>query len=500
MVRTSGRRPVPGTSLRRTSAVYLTLVLLPVGVAIWLLHFASDEPVHSAVEGLANEPSGHLTRVLLATVTIVALAGALGAVCRALGQSPVMGEMIAGILLGPSVLGAISPGLENRIFGIEERPLLTMLAQVGVIFFMFQIGLELPLAMLRRVGRLILPISHAAIAVPFVLGVIVALSLERHYRPEAVGGLPFVMFVALAMSVTAFPVLARILADRNLTGSRLGTLGLAAAGVGDVTAWCVLAVVVASVRQESPLGLLMTIIEIAAFSGLMWFVVRPALAAAVRHLERSQHVTSMVGPLLVVFVLASAMLTDAMQVHAIFGAFLAGVVTPRSSRAVTAFGLRTEGLTMWLLLPLFFATVGLNTRLQEVFVPQAMLPLVSVLVIAIVGKVAGAGLAARWTGESRRAALGLGVMMNCRGLTELIVLNIGLSLGIIDSDLFSILVFMTLITTLMTDPLLRLFRFGGTRAEARAVTASSTSPVVYRAEHVPVDVSSELGQPNVSVR
>jgi Kef-type K+ transport system membrane component KefB len=394
--------------------------------------------------------------VLLASMVVVALAAALGQLCRRFGQAPVVGEMMAGILLGPSVFGVLAPGLEKHVFPASVFPLLNVVAQIGVVFFMFLIGLELPIATLRRVGRRVLPLGHAAIAVPFMFGVVLALKLRDRYQPATVRELPFLLFVALAVSVTALPVLARILSDRDMVGTRIGTLGLAVAGVGDVTAWCVLGVVVAEVRNTSSWGALRTIAEVAALAALLWFGARPLLAALAGYAEERWAGTLPVGTLLTAFVLVCAVLTNSFGVHPIFGAFLAGAVMPRSSRTVSEFALKVEGLAVWLLMPLFFATIGLQTRIQSVFTMSALGALAAVLAVAVVGKVGGAGISARMLGETRRDALRLGVMMNCRGLTELVVLEVGLSLGVLRPALFSVLVVMTLITTIMTDPLLRL--------------------------------------------
>jgi Kef-type K+ transport system membrane component KefB/flavin reductase (DIM6/NTAB) family NADH-FMN oxidoreductase RutF len=466
-------------SISRVSIVYLLMVLIPVGIGGFLLHLSAGSHAHTSARSAPvptlADPVG---AVLLASVVVVSLCGLCGLACRAIGQSPVVGEMVAGILLGPSAFGIIAPGLEHRIFPAGTMALMNILAQVGVVFFMFLIGLEIPLSMLSRVGRAALPVGHAAIAVPFAMGIGLALTLRGHYQPTGVRDLPFVLFIALAVSVTAFPVLARILSDRDLVGTRIGTMGLAVAGVGDVTAWCVLGVVIAEIRNGSSFGLVRTIVAVLAFTGVLWFGVRPALDSALRAAERRWQGVP-VGILIAAFVLLCAVLTNWFGVHAIFGAFLAGIVMPRSSRSVTDFAEKTEGLTLWVMLPLFFATIGLQTRLQGVFSHSAMLPLAGVLTVAIVGKIVGAGAAALLAGEDRRSALGLGAMMNCRGLTELVVLNIGLSLHVVPRDLFSVLVVMTLVTTMMTDPLLRALKIG---APARRVTALEENPMTRSAE------------------
>lgn len=452
-------RPHTDGGIRRTSTAYIVIVLIPVVAALLALRYGVGHPVAARAVGPAPSAlSDQVGQLLRAGAVVLASAGLLGLAARALGQSAVVGEILAGLLLGPSVLGALAPGLERELFPAALSSVLNDLAQLGVVFFMFLIGREMPLAMLRRVGGAALSLGHAAMAAPFLLGTVLALGLRARYQPAHTGTAPFVLFVALSVSVTAFPVLARILADRGMAGSRLGTLGLAAACVGDATAWCVLSVVVAEVRNGSPLGVLRTIGELVLFAAVIWLVIRPALGRVMHELESRFDGPLPGGMLIACFVLACALVTNQLGVHPIFGAFLAGLVMPRSSRTVADFTVRTEGLTMWLLLPFFFTAVGLQTRLQAVFGATAVWALLGVMLAAVIGKVGGAYLAARLVGEERRPALGLGVMMNCRGLTELVVLNVGLSLGVVTPTLFSVLVVMTLLTTTVTDPLLRLLR------------------------------------------
>ncbi|MFG1668848.1 cation:proton antiporter [Streptomyces sp. Y7] len=443
----------------RAVVTYGLLVLVPVALALLLLRYGIGHPVReTAGAPRPSEPADLAGQVLVAGAVVVAAAGLLGLAARAVGQSPVVGEILAGLLLGPSVFGALAPGVSQEVFPPAVTPIMNNLAQVGVVFFMFLIGLEMPLTMLRRLGGKVLSAGHAALAVPFLLGMSAALWLRHDYQPDGVEATPFLLFVALSVSVTAFPVLARILSDRELIGTRLGAMGLAMAGVGDVTAWCALGVVVAEARNDSPLGVLVAVAEVVAFTLLLWFVVRPALAQMLRVLESRRGGVLPISMLIASFVLICAVVTHVLGVHAIFGAFLAGVVMPRSSRTVRDFAHRTEGLALWLLLPFFFAAVGLQTRLQSVFSLSVLGVLGLVLLVAVVGKIGGTYVAARLAGEGNRESLGLGVMMNCRGLTELVVLNVGLSLGVIDSRLFAVLVVMTLVTTVATDPLLRLLR------------------------------------------
>lgn len=447
--------------MARLAAVYGGMVVLPVVLSLWLLRFAKSGHAHSSVK-----PSGAprladpASSLLLACVVIVGVAGVAGIACRVLSQSPVVGEMLSGVLLGPSVLGALFPGIERSLFPPGLLPLLNAIAQLGVVFFMFLVGLELPLGTLRRVGPAVLPIGHAAVAVPFLLGTLLALAVSDCFGPAGVAGVPFSLFVALSVSVTAFPVLARILSDRDLLGTRIGAMGMAVAGVGDVTAWCVLGIVVAEVRNSSQLAAVRSLAAVTGFVVVLWFAVRPVLAWLLGVAGQRWLGSLPAGALIAAYVLGCAELTNAFGVHAIFGAFASGVVTPRSSRAVADFAIRIEGLVGYVLLPVFFVTIGLHTDLRSAFTRQMLGPLLALLAVAVVGKFAGASLSAAMTGEQAAVALGMGAMMNCRGLTELVVLNIGLTLGVIESQMFALLVVMAIVTTMMTDPLLRLFGVG----------------------------------------
>ncbi|GAA5076531.1 cation:proton antiporter [Nocardia iowensis] len=438
-------------SWARAAASYLGLVIVPIALAaiafqVWGASGSHDPlPVDSTVTD-----THRLYRLLLAAAVIVLLAHALGAVAASLGQPKVIGEMVAGILLGPTVFGAAAPYAQQWLFPAVIVPSLDVLAQFGVIFFMFLVGLELPLDSLRHSSRSAVVIGHAGIAIPFLSGAVLGLTLLEPYRPATVDAVPFVLFCGLALSITAFPVLARILTERDLQRTRVGALGLACAGVGDITAWCLLTLVIVQVRNGSPTAVVRTVLLTVAFGLVLVFVVRPLLARLLGK-ARAGSVASMV---LLVGILVSALGTEWIGVHAIFGAFLAGAVMPRSSPVVRGFADRLEGLTMWLMLPLFFATVGLKTSLGGVSDSGAWLLCLVLVVVAMASKVLSTVGAGRLLGIERRESWILGVLMNCRGLTELVVLDIGLSLGLIGPELFGLLVLMALVTTGVTGPLL----------------------------------------------
>lgn len=449
------RADLPGrrTKLRRLAGIYALLVGLPATAAV-LVAWPSRHAV-TAVAGGAD--SGHLLVKLLAAATVVvALATLGGTVARRLGQPRVVGELVTGLALGPSLLGLVSPGLQQWLFPAEVLPHLDMLAQIGVVLFMFLVGTELSPAELRADGVRSIVVGHASIAMPFVAGVALAWHLRKVYPPTAAGDLPFMLFVGLAFAITAFPVLARILAERGMLNTRAGTISLAAAGIGDVTAWCMLAVVVAIARNTSVLAAAAAIVLVAVFTLLMLYVVRPLVHRVVDRVERTGSGRLPLGAGLICLVLASALATEQIGVHPIFGAFLAGVIMPRGSGLVSELTGKIEGVTLWLMLPLFFVIVGLQTSLGGLTTWEHWLNCLLIIVVAVVVKVAGTAIAARATGSSGHEALQIGVMMNCRGLTELVVLNIGLQIGVLGPDFYAMFVIMALLTTAMTGPLLRL--------------------------------------------
>ncbi|WP_158887110.1 cation:proton antiporter [Amycolatopsis anabasis] len=442
---------------------YLALVIVPVALAVLAVRVwggatpGPGVPDPGSAAGATTETT--LYRLLLAVAVIVSTAHGLGALAARLGQPRVIGELVAGLLLGPLVLGAVLPEVQGWVFPAQIGPALDVLAQLGVIFFMFLVGLELPLGTLRRDGRSAVVLGHAGIALPFLAGAVLGLTLLERYRPANIGVVPFVLFCGLALSITAFPVLARILAERGLHRTPVGALGLACAGIGDITAWCLLTFVIAEVRSDGAMGAVAGTVALTVLFGLMMaFVVRPLLAGWLRRFADREKAGNLVAMTLLVVILLSAWGTERIGVHAIFGAFVAGAVMPRSSPPVRRFADRLEGLTMWLMLPLFFATVGLKTSVDGLGNAGVWLAGLVILVVAMVTKIVGTAVAGRFVGLERRASWSVGVMMNCRGLTELVVLNIGLSLGVIGPDLFAVLVLMALFTTAMTGPLLSRLR------------------------------------------
>ncbi|MEU1103930.1 cation:proton antiporter [Streptomyces tibetensis] len=395
---------------------------------------------------------------LLVAVPVVIGVCRIGALLfRRIGQPSVIGEITLGILLGPSLLGWISPAAQHWLFPAEVLPHLMVLGNLGLLAFMFLVGLELDLSALRGHSRAAVTVSYVGIALPLLLGALLALGMYGPFAPAGVDRLPFVLFVAVAMSITAFPVLARILTDRGLYTTPLGSLAMACAAVDDVSAWCLLALVAAVSTSGSMEQAAITAAWSLLFVACMMYLVRPVLARLTRQAGKVAESS------VLVFVFAglclSAFVTDGIGIHALFGAFLFGVVVPRGSRVVELSAARLRAFTVPVLLPLFFVSTGLRTDVSLLTGDAAQwLWAGAVLAVALFGKFGGSTAAARLSGQSWRDAMSLGALMNCRGLTELVVLNLGLELGVIGPDLFTILVLMALITTAMTSPALTWFR------------------------------------------
>lgn len=401
-----------------------------------------------------------LPNLLVALPVVILACRAAAQLLKRLGQPPVVGEILIGILLGPSLLGWLWPGAQAWLFPESALPFIGVLGNVGLLVFMFLVGLELDLKSLRGNSRTAVAVSQAGIVVPLMLGTLLALGMYAGFAPKGAEKLPFVLFIAVSMSITAFPVMARILTDRSLYRTRVGALAMASAAVDDVSAWCLLTAVVATTNSDSPMEAVTTALYALTFTVAMFLAIRPLLAKWAARAERRYAEGVMLVVLFSGLSLA-AYATDRIGVHALFGAFLFGLITPRGSRRIEATAAGMRAFTMPVLLPLFFVSTGLKTDVGLLGGSGTLwLWTAAVLAVAVAGKWGGGSIAARLSGRSWRDAMSLGVLMNCRGLTELIVLNIGLGLGVIDSALFTILVLMALVTTAMTTPALALIRKG----------------------------------------
>jgi K+:H+ antiporter len=440
----------------RAVAIYTLLLSAAVAAVLAIRHLGADLQAPPPSPLARPDPHGAapdvLLRLLLALLVVILAARALGVVFRRLHQPPVIGEVVAGILLGPSFLGAFAPSATAFLFPANVLPLLGILSQVGVILFMFLVGLELDAGPLRRRTHAVVAISHASIALPFVLGTALALALYPRFATSDVPFGTFALFLGVAMSITAFPVLARILRDHGIDRTPIGVLAISAAAVDDVTAWCLLAIVIGVARGQEAGGLVAIGLAL-LYAALMWTVVRPLLRRVVQRHDAGARGTV---ALVLVGVVASALATESIGIHALFGAFLLGALVPHDSRLARDLAGRIEDVVLVLLLPAFFAVTGLRTRLGLLGTWEHWLWFLAVLAVACAGKLVGAAVPARLTGLSWRDATSLGILMNTRGLMELIVLNIGLELGLISGALFALMVLMAVATTISTGPFLEL--------------------------------------------
>ncbi|HYJ78761.1 MAG TPA: cation:proton antiporter [Longimicrobiaceae bacterium] len=420
----------------------------------------------------------NLSLLLLQVGVILAAARGLGLLFRRIGQPQVMGEMVAGILLGPSLLGWAAPDVSAFLFPPASLGFLGSISQVGLLVFMFLVGLELDPRLLRGRTRTAVVTSHVSIAAPFFLGAALALYLYPRLSSDAVQFTGFALFMGAAMSVTAFPVLARILTERDLLRTRVGTVTIACAAVDDVTAWCILAGVVALVRSSDAgaLPLWATLAGSAAFIVLMVLVGKRAFAGLERWYVRRGAITQDMLAVILLVALAAAAATELLGIHALFGAFLAGAVMPKGEAFMHALNEKLHDLTVVLLLPLFFAFTGLRTHVGLLEGGEMWAMCALIVLVAVVGKFGGSALAARATGMTWREAGALGVLMNTRGLMELVILNIGLDIGVISPALFAMLVLMALATTFMTSPLLEWIY------PARLIRAAADDPHPERVE------------------
>ncbi len=434
-------------------ALYGGMLLGAIGLFLLIdahgLSLVAPPPAEAPHPAAAERKPDALLHVLVALVAVMVVGRLLSSVFRRVGQPAVIGEVVAGLVLGPSVLGQLWPEASAFILPPSMAPYLGVIAQLGVILYMFLVGLELNHEVLRERAHATVAISHASILVPFVLGAAVALVLYPRLSSSDVSFTSFALFIGVAMSITAFPVLARILTDRRMHQTRLGIIALACAATDDVTAWCLLAFVV-GVAQARLGGAFLTLGLTMAYIAFMLLVGRP--------LARRLAGCSAEGPgavaLVFAAVLSSALVTEAIGVHALFGAFLLGAIIPHDNAIARAMTAKLEDLVTVLLLPAFFAFTGMRTRIGLVSSLDEWLLCGLIILVATAGKFGGTLVSARFTGLGWRDAAALGVLMNTRGLMELIVLNIGLDLGIIAPTLFAMMVLMALATTLATTPLL----------------------------------------------
>jgi Kef-type K+ transport system membrane component KefB/nucleotide-binding universal stress UspA family protein len=426
------------------------------------------------------DPDKPILTLIVQAALILALSRVMGWIFARLRQPQVVGEMAAGIMLGPSLLGWLAPAVHHSIFPEQSIHLLYMLAQLGVVFFLFLIGLEFDPNLIRRRGRSALLISASSIVLPFAIGV----ALTHYLYPRVFDGADngnftaAALFMGAAISVTAFPVLARIISERNLHKTPVGAISITGAAVNDVLAWCMLAVVVAVAqfdRRESRWAPLITLGLAVAYVAVMFLLVRPSLRRLQRYYDTRGQLSQNILAVIFLLVLASAFATERIGIHALFGAFLLGLIMPKGSKFVRELSDKLEDFTVVFMLPIFFAYAGLSTDLRQIIKPELMGYTALIVLAACAGKIGGTAGAARICGVGWRESAALGVLMNTRGLMELIILTIGLQQQIINEKVYAMMVVMALVTTALTTPLLHWIypaeRFGGAEAAAKATRA-----------------------------
>lgn len=461
--------------MSKTLGIYVTLLVFFGAAIVFIIHRGRDLPLagHATT---ATAPARSVTpdetslwaplrenfreplsRLLIQVILIVAATRLVGGVFTRVGQPAVVGEVLAGILLGPSLLGWLWPDLQAFIFPRESLGVLKLLSQIGVCLFMFVVGLELELDRLKQKAQQAVLVSHVSILFPFALGVLAALGIYSEYATAGTSFTSFALFMGVALSITAFPVLARILKERKMEKTFLGTTAIACAAVDDATAWIILAFIVALTRATNLASTAVGLGLVILFVGVMLVVIRPQLprwlkadGATGADPERRALVS------VLLLLLTSALATELIGVHALFGAFIAGVAMPPSKRFREQLAVRMENFSSLFLLPLFFAFSGLRTQVALLNDPASWLVCFGVIGLATLGKLGGTMATARLTGMGWNDSFALGALMNTRGLVELVALNIGYDLGILSPRIFAMLVLMALVTTLLTGPLLNL--------------------------------------------
>jgi len=403
-----------------------------------------------------------LALLLAQIITIIIAARILGWMCKKIGQPTVIGEIVAGIILGPSFVGMYFPGFSLALFPVQSLGNLQFLSQIGLILFMFMVGMELDMKTLKSKAQDAVVISHASIIVPFALGMGLAYFIYLSFAPAGIQFLSFALFLGIAMSITAFPVLARIVQERGIHKTRLGAIVITCAAVDDITAWCILAAVIAIVKAGSFGSSVYVILTAIGYVFLMFYVVKPFLKR-VGDLYPSRE--NMSKPIVAIFFLTlimSSYATEMIGIHALFGAFMAGTIMPDNMKFRNILIEKIEDVALVLLLPLFFVFTGLRTEIGLLNDPFLWKITGLIILVAVTGKFVGSALAAKFVGQNWRDSLSIGALMNTRGLMELVVLNIGYDLGVLNPQIFAMMVIMALITTFMTGPALdiinRVFR------------------------------------------
>lgn len=428
---------------------------------------AEDTPFTMFCQFVTDNLHHPLSILLIQIIAVLLMVRLFGFLFKHIGQPGVIGEIVAGIVLGPSVLGYFFPDVFQALFPPESLTNLELLSQVGLVLFMFVIGMELDFSVLKNKINETLVISHAGILVPFFLGIVASYWIYEEYAAVQTAFLPFALFIGISMSITAFPVLARIIQERNMTKTSLGTLAIASAANDDVTAWCLLAVVIAIAKAGTFASALYAIGLTALYIIIMFMVVRPFLKKVGEVYANQEVINKTFVALILLILIISSTLTEIIGIHALFGAFMAGVVMPPSIGFRKVMMEKVEDIALVFFLPLFFAFTGLRTEIGLINSPALWGVCLLLITVAVAGKLGGCAVAARLVGESWKDSFTIGTLMNTRGLMELVALNIGYEMGVLPPSIFVILVIMALVTTFMTTPLLHLVERIFARCEER---------------------------------
>ncbi|HAT3994078.1 TPA: cation/H(+) antiporter [Elizabethkingia anophelis] len=450
----------------RNIIFYITTIIFFSGLMYW---FFIEGKTLEARENIISKTSGGstwdnfvdsfmvnlhhpLALLLIQIVTIILVARLFGWICMKMKQPSVIGEMIAGIALGPSLLGLYFPEFSAFLFPKESLGNLQFLSQIGLIFFMYIVGMELDLSVLRKKAHDAVVISHASIIIPFALGIGLSYFIYKEFAPDGVQFSSFALFIAIAMSITAFPVLARIVQERNLQKTKLGTIVITCAAADDITAWCILAAVIAIVKAGSFASSIYVIIMAIAYVFLMIKVVRPFLKR-IADLQTGKGIMSKsVVAIFFLILIISAYATEVIGIHALFGAFMAGAIMPENTKFRNIFIEKVEDVALVVLLPLFFVFTGLRTEIGLLNHGHLWMTAGLIILVAVIGKFIGSALTAKFLRIGWKDSLTIGALMNTRGLMELIVLNIGYDLRVLSPEIFAMMVIMALFTTFMTGP------------------------------------------------
>lgn len=414
------------------------------------LSYAGKGQWSGFVESIKDNLHQPLALLLIQIITILIMARVFGWICKRIGQPTVIGEVIAGIILGPSFLGTYLPDVSGALFPAKSLPNLNSVSQVGLVVFMFIVGMELDLGSLRKKAVDMLIISHASIVIPFVSGMTLAYFIYNEFAPTGIPFSSFGLFMGIAMSVTALPVLARIVQEKGMSKTKMGMMAISCAAADDITAWCLLSAVIAIVKAGSFTSSLFTIALSVTYVIIMVKLVQPLLKRISRDAPLSKQ---MIGIYLIVLVISSYS-TEIIGIHALFGGFMAGLIMPGDMKFREMVIGRLEDLTLLLLLPIFFVFTGLRTEIGLLSTTNLWLLTLAIIGVAIFGKFFGTTVAAKVVGLNWKDSLTIGVLMNTRGLMELIVLNIGYDLGVLTPQVFTMLIIMAIVTTCITGPAL----------------------------------------------